>query len=240
MNKILTITLSVNYDDLLDVTLGENKPELDEIIVVTDTKDQKTVEVCKKHKVICVQDDIFYINNSKFNKGMAYNLVMDKLKNILDWVLIIDADVVLPKQFKKNFFSIDPNIEYMYGARRHGIVTPEEWSDVKNNPKNLNKYVLYRGIGYGYFQLFNFKSKIIQNFISNNNKIIYPPHPTAAEADWIFRNYWGDFDFNPKDQNPWLENNDKPLNLLKQLPFHVIHLGQSGVNEWERKSKRFE
>jgi hypothetical protein len=244
MSKITGIIAAVNYDDLLDITLSENKKSLDQIIIITNTTDEKTRKLCEKHDVICMQTDIFYINGSKFNRGMAYNLVFDSIKEHLGWTLLMDADIVLPNNFSEEFFKVNPDKEYFYGCRRYGVDTYKEWMEVKNNPENLKKHTLFRGIGYGYFQLFNFKSQIIQNFIKNNDKYIYPPYPTVAEGDWVFRNYWGDFKFDPQlsdDPNlHFLPNKDVGLDLLKELPFHVIHLGQSGVNEYERKTERFE
>ena len=105
MNKITAIIAAVNYDDLLEITLTENKHNFDEVVIITDNKDLKTQELAKKHKVKCFVTDIFYINNSKFNRGMAYNAVLNALKHELDWVVLMDADVVLTKDLKI-YFSI--------------------------------------------------------------------------------------------------------------------------------------
>jgi hypothetical protein len=245
MNKITGIIAAVNYDDLLDITLSENKKSLDQIIIITNTTDEKTKKLCEKHDVICMQTDIFYINDSKFNRGMAYNLVFDSIKENLGWTLLMDADIVLPNNFSEEFFKVNPDKEYFYGCRRYGVDTYKEWMEVKNNPENLKKHTLFRGIGYGYFQLFNFKSEIIQNFIKNNDKYIYPPYPTVAEGDWVFRNRWSDWIFDPQlndapNQHDII-NNDRAENpgKLKELSFKVIHLGQTGRNESSRITPKF-
>jgi hypothetical protein len=180
---------------------------------------------------------------------MAYNQVFNLLKDELDWVLLLDADIVLPKNFKKQFFDINPDINTMFSCRRYSIETYEDWIKVKNNHENLKNYLLYRGIGYGYFQLFNFKSEIIKNLYKINNGLIYPHNfPTAANADWIFRNYWSDWIFDPPlDNDPNLHNlanNDRPYNnnLLKELPFKVCHLGESSQSsnaEYSRVTKKW-
>ena len=243
MNKITSIIAAVNYDDLLDITLTENKHNFDETIIITDTKDIKTQQLTKKHNVKCFVTDIFYINNNKFNRGMAYNAVLSELKHELDWVLLMDADVVLEKDFKNLFFNLNPEKEYFYGCRRYDVQTYEEWIKIKENPELLKKYLLYRGIGYGYFQLFNFNSNVIKNFINNNNYIIYPPYPTVTEGDWKFRNYWGDYIYEPcpPDQplDHYAKETDHPTKLLKELPFYAIHLGITGINEYSRKTQRF-
>lgn len=243
MSKITSIIAAVNYDDLLDITLTQNKHNFDEVIIITDNKDLKTQELTKKHNVKCYTTDIFYINNSKFNRGMAYNAILEELKEKLDWVLLMDADIVLPKNFRDLFLNLNPDKECFYGCRRYDVQTYEEWIKIKESPELLKDYLLYRGIGYGYFQLFNFNSRIIQNFIENKNIIIYPPYPTVAEGDWKFRNYWGDYIYDPCPINDpdfhHLKNNDYATNFLKELPFEVIHLGVAGVNEYSRKTKRF-
>jgi hypothetical protein len=94
-------------------------------------------------------------------------------------------------------------------------------------------------------QLFNFKSNIIKQLSINDNVIIYPPFPTVSEGDWVFRNYWSDWIFDPPlndDPNQHnIENKDRPKNpiLLKQLPFNVIHLGEAGKNGESRITKHF-
>lgn len=245
MKSLTAIIAAINYDDFLEITLCENKEAFDNIIIITDSKDAKTQELCKKYGVSCVITDVFYINNNKFNRGMAYNLVFKYLKERLDWVLLMDADIVVPKNFKQLFSNLNPDKESFYGAQRYDVQTHEEWLAIKADPNKIKKHLLYRGIGYGYFQLFNFNSSTIQNLAEKNDLLIYPPFPTVSEGDWIFRNYWSDWIFDPKlsgDPNQHqIEYNDRAENpnRLKRLPFHVIHLGQPGKNESSRITSRF-
>jgi hypothetical protein len=245
MNKIKTVICSINYCDLLKETLSQNVKELFDISIITDLKDQETKDLCMEFNVKCYQTDLFYINNSKFNRGMVLNAFLNKFKNELDWVLLLDADIVVPKDFEKLFFDLSPDINVMYGCRRYDVQEYQDWKKVQENYENLINYRLFRGVGYGYFQLFNFKSEIIKNLSLNSDKIIYPPLPTVSEADWIFRNYWSDWIFDPplnNDPNQHnIPNNDRPKNpnLLTQLPFNVIHLGEAGKNSYERLTKEF-
>lgn len=248
-NHITAIICATNYSDLLETTISENQSELDNIIVITNTTDSDTEQLCIKKSIKYIKTDIFYRNGDKFNRGMAYNQVFNIFKDYLDWVLLLDADIVLPKNFKKQFFDINPDINMMFSSRRYSIETYEDWISVKNNPEKLKNYLLYRGIGYGYFQLFNFKSEIIKNLDKIKNGLIYPHNfPTVANADWIFRNYWSDWIFDPPlDDNSNLHNlanNDRPYNsdLLRELPFKVCHLGESSKSseaEYSRVSKKW-
>ena len=62
--SLTAIIAAINYDDFLDITLFENRGIFDRNIVITDSKDIKTQELCKKHKVTCLVTDVFYINNN--------------------------------------------------------------------------------------------------------------------------------------------------------------------------------
>ena len=243
--SLTAIIAAIKYDDFLDITLFENKGIFDRTVIITDSKDIKTQELCKKHEVTCLVTDVFYINNNKFNRGMAYNLVFEHLKETLDWVLLMDADIIVPKDLKQIFNNLNPDKECFYGCQRYDIQTHGEWLAAKEDESKIKKHRLYRGIGYGYFQLFNFNSNTIQNLITKNNLLIYPPFPTVSEGDWMFRNYWSDWIFDPKlSNNPnqhEIEYHDRAENpeKLKRLPFHVIHLGQTGRNESSRVTARF-
>lgn len=245
MKKIKTIICSINYCDLLKETLSQNIKELSDIAIITDLKDQKTKDLCEQFNVKCYETDIFYINNSKFNRGMALNAFFNNYKNELDWVLLLDADIVVPQNFEKLFFDLNPDPNVMYGCRRYDVQEYSEWEKIKENKDLLKNHRLFRGVGYGYFQLFNFKSDIIKRLSVNNNLIIYPPFPTVSEGDWVFRNYWSDWIFDPPlsdDPNQHnIQDKDRPSNphLLKQLPFNVIHLGQTGKNESTRVTSLF-
>ena len=244
-HSITTIICAINYCDLLKVTLSENIKELSNIVIITDLKDRETKKLCSEFNITCLQTDTFYINNSKFNRGMVLNAFFNQYKSQLDWILLLDADIILPKNFKKLFFDQEPKKHMMYSCRRYDIQEYQDWQKVKENSENLKNYRLFRGVGYGYFQLFNFQSPIIKNLSLNDNKIIYPPLPTVSEGDSIFRNYWSDWIFDPPlndDPNQHnIENNDRPQNpnLLTQLPFNVIHLGEAGKNSYERLTKKF-
>jgi hypothetical protein len=245
MLKIKTVICAINYCDLLKETLSQNVKELFDISIITDLKDQETKNLCREFNIKCYQTDLFYINNSKFNRGIVLNAFFNEFKNELDWVLLLDADIVVPKDFEKLFFDGKPDINSMYGCRRYDIQEYSDWEKIKGNKELLKNHRLFRGVGYGYFQLFNFKSNIIKQLSINDNVIIYPPFPTVSEGDWVFRNYWSDWIFDPPlndDPNQHnIENKDRPKNpiLLKQLPFNVIHLGEAGKNGESRITKHF-
>jgi Glycosyl transferase family 2 len=243
--KIEAVIICVNYSDFLEISLSKNKKHFDNIIVVTSLEDKTSEEICNKYKVKCVKTDAFYINNAKLNKGLAINVGFSFLEH-KDWVVNLDADIILPDNFRNLFFNEAKDIECSYASRRYDIQTYKEWKEIEQNPDKLYNKLLYRGIGYGNFFCFNYKSLTFQNLLTKTNNLPYPYwFPNVAESDWIFRNYWSDWIFDPKlndcPNQHNISNNDRPSipEKLKQLSFHVIHLGETGKNESERITPKF-
>jgi len=243
--KIEAIIVCVNYYDFLEITLQKNAKHFDNIIVLSSEKDLLTQQVCSKYQnCFLVKTDAFYYKNAFFNKGLAIDVGFQFLK-FKDWIINLDADIVLHENFRIDFFKEAIDINSSYSTRRYDIPTFNEWLDIQKDPKALNKKLLYRGIGYGNFFCFNYNSEVFQNLL-NQTSCPYPAwFPHVAESDWIFRNYWSDWIYDPKlndDPNQHnIENKDRPLNpnLLKELSFKIIHLGETGKNEKGRVTPEF-
>jgi hypothetical protein len=120
--RLEAVTISVGFDDFLDVTLAFNHPHLDTMIVVTDHNDHATHLVAKKHGAICVQTDLFKKNGRLFNKGAAVNAGFDHFQ-YHGWRMHMDADIVLPDNFRRLLFNhthLDPAA--IYGADRVDVL----------------------------------------------------------------------------------------------------------------------
>lgn len=236
---IETIIQSTSYSDLLAITLAENVKVLgaDTITVYTARGDKDTLKVCAGLNVKCIETDNFTKNGSAFCRGAVYNEAFANLVH-KDWVLILDSDIVLPADFLTNLARHGLHKEYFYGARRFNLERWKDWVSVKGGLRPLTDFTLFRGFGYGYLQLFNAKSFIFQSLLPN----AYPEHSDGSEADWRFRNNFGDIvwkpDFNLKGH---LEDKveDHGTHYLRCLPFHVIHLGITGVNATGRATPLF-
>ena len=129
--RLEAVTSSVGYDDALDITLGLNHPQVDTFIVVTSHEDRKTQMVCRKHGAICVQTDLFKKNDRGFNKGAALNAGLARFQ-YHGWRLHLDADIILPDNFRRMFFSHtsrDP--QCIYGADRIDIIGLRELAQVR-------------------------------------------------------------------------------------------------------------
>lgn len=234
---IEAIIISTNYDDLLDITLPHNKSRVNRLIVGTESTDTKTIEICAKHEIeVILCDESLNKDGTKFNRGAAYNYIFQNHLKYKDWVLLLDSDILIGDINTKNLHT-----ELFYGARRWNVETYEDYIKILEDWQYLNKdnFILYRGAGYGYFQLFNYKSKTFRKLLPSP----YKEQSGIAEHDWIFRNNWGAYQNNPKINCPEDHRikyeQDIGTGLFRFLPETVVHLGITGKNDTSRNTPRF-
>ena len=211
---MVTLIPSVNYSDFLNITLSYNIKILNDIIVVTDCNDSKTIQICNNFKIKCITCNCCYcefdkkkvkdvsklINKAKLlNQGLMY--IYENYPN--EWYLILDADIILNDNFEIN----DLNSQYIYGCKRYCIETLEDFKnkvlnkDWKNYYKtefktNTNEHMM----GLGFFQLFKSHKFFNQDFYN------------MSEVD---------LDFAKKFK-------------IACLDYSVLHLGLPGKNWWGR------
>lgn len=204
-----------NYDDFLEITLPLNKSHFDRIVVVTRPEDERTIKVCKDNEIEFVFSDKFTLGGP-FNMGAATNDGLEALKPT-DWVIKLDADIVLPDDFRSRIETIELSPEFFYGITRKMVPTFETWKTYKDTGvEKFHKETFI--VGCGYFQMVNAKSSVIHargHWYSDK-------FPTAGDVDVEFKHAWS--------QNG---------NLL-ELPFDVLHLGESWRNWSGRVIDRFQ
>lgn len=115
--KLQAITISVNYSDFLLHTIEANKSMIDKWIIVTDTKDFKTKELCDKNEIFCIQTDVFYDNGASFNKYAGIN---EGLKYVDDdsWVMFLDSDIILHYSTRRILEELNLDPTCLYGIDR--------------------------------------------------------------------------------------------------------------------------
>jgi hypothetical protein len=126
MKKLTALTVCVGYSDFLCWTITENKHLFDQWIIVTDTKDTKTKELCDNHNVMCIQTDVFYENGSIFNKYAGIN---EGLKHVdkNSWILFLDGDIVLHGLTKYILEKLPLDEKNIYGIDRVNCIGLENW-----------------------------------------------------------------------------------------------------------------
>ncbi len=128
--RIDAVIVCKDYGDFLEQTLGENVHQLDDVVVVTHPGDSKTQAVCTKYSVDCVKTEIFNEYGNNFNKGSAVNVGLDHIKGG-DWILHLDADIVLCKDFRRLLTMAQIEPKNIYGADRINVYGWEAWQALK-------------------------------------------------------------------------------------------------------------
>lgn len=172
--KIECVIVCVNYGDFLAETLKQNLPYLDRVVVVTSYADKETHGVCAKFGVDCVQTNVMYEDGAKFNKGKAITLGLGHCVGD-GWLLHLDADVVLPHDFKRLLRHAHLDEHCIYGADRINVIGWDKWIRLRDTdflhyrysyfvepPKwlSVGARIIHKDHGWvpiGYFQLWHGK-----------------------------------------------------------------------------------
>jgi hypothetical protein len=176
--RLDVVIVSVNYNDLLLVSLQHNSKIFENITIVTSSDDILCQKICQKFGVNCVITDVMYEDNAIFNKGKAINEGIKSLKNP-DFVLLIDADIIVKE--KININELNKNVLYSsdrWICKSYNLYN--QWQERNLNIEKIGRNEGDKGIGF--FQLFN---------ISNSNIDREKPYPemsnNAAWSDLVFR-----------------------------------------------------
>lgn len=205
------IVVSVDYADLLAITLRANMRHLSECLVITAPHDTQTRELCKSIPAVRTYvTDEFYRDGAFFNKGRAMESGFDILGRD-GQILIWDADILFPDDMPLQ----DLKRDFLYGAPRRMVDDPLTWDpDTPWNRypiRNDNKRVI------GYFQLFHADSPYLQQHRPWYDQTFVH----AGGGDGYFEG------LTPRDHQ-----------VL--LPFDVLHLGPSDNNWFGRASRRID
>jgi hypothetical protein len=123
MVPIRLLTVCVDYDDLLRLTLWANARHATECWVVTTPADDATRAVCASVPSCRVlETDAFYRGGAKFNKGAAVEECFDAMGRT-GWIAIVDADIVLPDVLPLEGLRTDT----LYSAPRRFLDDPSQY-----------------------------------------------------------------------------------------------------------------
>lgn len=138
------VVVCVNYADFLAHTLPYNKTHFNKIVVVTDTKDLATKQLCEYHHVECIRTDVFYDNGDVFNKGKAINEGLKKL-SMKGWVVQLDADIYLPPltRFILNNLEYELDTKTLYSMDRLMCPSYSEWIKFIEKPGKIQEAYIY-------------------------------------------------------------------------------------------------
>lgn len=136
LDNVHVVIVCVNYSDFLKITYPYNKHYFckDKFIVITSPEDNETISYCQKQGIRYRIYNDFYKNASKFNKSGAIMSTQYFIHELFynDWVLLMDADVILPFDFDKMFERKELDKNTLYSLKRMDYATKEDWQLKKN------------------------------------------------------------------------------------------------------------
>lgn len=149
--KLDVVIVSVDYNDVLDITLERNSKIFESIVVVTSNSDSECDRICRKHGVKVVKTDCMYSGGASFNKGKAINLGMASIENP-DVVLLLDADVIVEDM--PDLSCVNDNI--IYYRDRIMLRDYAAFERYESGERSFDA----QSIGpVGYFQMFSYKGQ---------------------------------------------------------------------------------
>lgn len=201
------VTISVDYSDLLEITLPYNLHHFKDFYVISTPDDLATHSVCSRNGVTCLKTNLFYENGAVFNKWAALEWGLDQIGRY-GWLCLIDADVLWPKYIPEwnmkigNLYTPMRRMAYEIAGVNLGVM------DVCHYP--LHKYQAEFA---GYTQIFHADDPHL-------------PDPPWHQIDW---KHAGGAD--SYFQMMW------PIPNKVRPPFECLHLGEDGQNWCGRVTK---
>jgi len=199
--------VSVDYSDLLNITLPYNRNHFENVTVVTTKADTHTRAVAIKNECTVFKTDRFYDQAACFNKYAALQqCISESITDCRsDIVCVMDADVMFPKVIDWSFLDNPANADCLFTPERHMCrdipdCMPQEpyWKSYEKNKEQEWA---------GYTQIFN----INDSHLPETEKWFSTNWTHAGGADSEFQARW-------------------PKSHKKRPTFSVLHLGREGVN----------
>jgi len=170
--KIKTFLTSVGYDDYLHYTLPWNKGKCGDMTVISSASDRATQDVCARHGVRCFLAP--RMPDGWKGWSIAYNDCL-RAEEDLEWVLIMDADILLPADFASMVeqATLDPAALH-YTSR---VYLPMDYPRIDEHIAAACDGKPFLGRGWthlpaqtwGYFMLFNWqKANLADKFFGEN------------------------------------------------------------------------
>ena len=172
---MIAITVSTNYDDILNMILPQNAPFFNKWYIITHIEDKATKEVIKKYNfnnVECLYYN-FYANNKVFNKGGAIKncqLYLSSLNYEGD-ILLLDSDIYLPDNFNEIINKKVIKENTLYGPEKR--LDYHSLESFHNDKVDDNVYKPEEFLGF--FQLYK-----------NNKKLLYKDSENCSQCDLDF------------------------------------------------------
>ena len=192
--QVSTGVSCVGYADFLRLTLPHTLRALGSATVLTTSTDVDTLRCAEEHAVPVHLTDAWYDSGASFDKAAGLNSWLDTLTSDSEsWVLILDADILVPPQVLPDLETLDP--QCLYGVPRRACLSQVEWNAFVGGEREWETFVVDRpsirkgklwgahptdnvAAVCGYFQLWH------SIYAAGNKR--FTPCPTAACYDVLF------------------------------------------------------
>jgi hypothetical protein len=207
MNNLHAIMVSVDYTDLLSLTLPYNRSHFRHVTIVTSHKDYPNiVPIADAYDAQVLATDLFWHAGASFNKFLALEWGLSRIGR-KGWICIMDADVLWPKHASDDLARIlRPG--FLYSPLRRmfptiptspsEIPSEVEWGNYPVHP-NVREHA-------GYTQIFHADDPVLGS-------------PPWHQCDWKHAGGADSF-----FQAKW--PNDRKI----RPTWYVLHLGPCGEN----------
>lgn len=176
--RISAVTVCVNYEDFLIHCLS-NLAILDRWVIVTTSWDSSTINLCRDLKTELVIKDDWVNSEEHMDKGKGINYGIDALRDE-EWILIMDADIILPFEMKEAFEASNPNPRFLYGMSR--LCAQNRESFLAYQQGDSSKLFVSHDFLAGFFQLYNRKIYPDRRYVEGRW--------TGRNTDWMFKKMW--------------------------------------------------
>lgn len=129
---IEAVTVCVQYDDFLSVIIPYNLPMFDRWLIVTNSKDERTRELCRKWGLDCLVSDEGDGLDGEFKKGRLIERGLQQL-SANGWRVHIDADICLPRRFRQLIDYARLDQDKIYGIDRVMVKGWDQWIKMKES-----------------------------------------------------------------------------------------------------------
>ena len=130
--KIEAVSVCVNYADFLRQVAPFNRVHFDRWVIVTSPDDADTREACRRLNLECLVTEDFNRGSAPFNKGAGIERGISLCAHD-GWMLHIDADIVLPGDFREALESAHLDESCLYGCDRYMVQGWDAWQKIKSS-----------------------------------------------------------------------------------------------------------
>ncbi len=181
------VTTCVGFADYLAETLTRNRRYFDHVVIVSNFQDSRTAAVARVLDADLVQTREFYQDGHSFNKGRGINAGLAACHKT-GWIVHLDADIVLPEDFREWAAGRCLDVDAMHTARRSMVESFYQWKQFTETgiqdqfsveaPWTTGKSPW---TAIGYFQMWNSSASAM------SDEPIYPiDNDTAGWSDIVF------------------------------------------------------